>query len=130
MVSVGMAGGDPGRIAAQVVTGIGFLGAGAILRGPQGLTGITTAATIWAVAAGGMMVGVGYAGAGMALSIGVLAILSVAAAIESRYLGPCRFEGVEVVFAPDGGKTEVRIQSRLADIPGIREIAHRGNHDG
>jgi putative Mg2+ transporter-C (MgtC) family protein len=47
------------RIAAQVVTGIGFLGAGAIIRGPAGVFGLTTASTIWAVAAIGMAVGFG-----------------------------------------------------------------------
>lgn len=51
---------DPTRIAAQIVTGIGFLGAGAIIR--QGLTvhGLTTAAALWIVAAVGMAVGAGY----------------------------------------------------------------------
>jgi putative Mg2+ transporter-C (MgtC) family protein len=51
---------DPTRIAAQIVTGIGFLGAGAIIR--QGLTvrGLTTAAGLWVVAAIGMAVGAGY----------------------------------------------------------------------
>lgn len=48
---------DPTRIAAQVVTGVGFLGAGAILRGRAGVFGMTTAATIWSVAAIGMAVG-------------------------------------------------------------------------
>ncbi|MBN1413089.1 MAG: MgtC/SapB family protein [Spirochaetales bacterium] len=51
--------GDPGRIVAQVVTGVGFLGAGAIMRIGANVRGITTAATIWAVAAVGMVVGAG-----------------------------------------------------------------------
>ena len=51
---------DPTRIAAQVVTGIGFLGAGAILRGSDGIRGLTTAATIWVVAAIGMAAGFGF----------------------------------------------------------------------
>lgn len=54
--------GEPARIAAQVVTGIGFLGAGAILRGDQGVRGLTTAATIWVAAAVGMAAGFGYFG--------------------------------------------------------------------
>ncbi len=52
--------GNPDRIAANIVTGIGFLGAGAILRGEHGVTGITTAATIWLAAALGMGIGGGY----------------------------------------------------------------------
>lgn len=52
-------GGDRSRIPAQVVTGIGFLGAGVILRGTGGVTGTVTAAAIWAIAAIGMVVGAG-----------------------------------------------------------------------
>ena len=51
--------GDTTRIAAQIVSGIGFLGAGAILHGGGAVIGLTTAATIWAVAAIGMAVGAG-----------------------------------------------------------------------
>jgi putative Mg2+ transporter-C (MgtC) family protein len=50
-------GGDPSRVAAQVVSGIGFLGAGLIVREGGSVRGITTAATIWATAAVGMAVG-------------------------------------------------------------------------
>ena len=50
---------DPSRVAAGVVVGIGFLGAGTILRGGKGIIGLTTAATIWAVAAIGLAVGSG-----------------------------------------------------------------------
>ncbi|MFM7322842.1 MAG: MgtC/SapB family protein [Armatimonadota bacterium] len=52
-------GGDPARIAAQVVTGIGFLGAGVILRRGPSVRGLTTAASIWAVAGIGIAVGAG-----------------------------------------------------------------------
>ncbi len=50
---------DQTRIAAQIVTGVGFLGAGAIIRDAKGIVGLTTAATIWAVAAVGMTAGLG-----------------------------------------------------------------------
>lgn len=50
---------DPGRIAAQIVTGVGFLGAGTIMQARGGVTGLTTAATLWVVAAIGMAVGFG-----------------------------------------------------------------------
>jgi putative Mg2+ transporter-C (MgtC) family protein len=66
---------DPTRIAAQIVTGVGFLGAGAIIR--QGLTvrGLTTAATLWAVAAIGMAVGAGYYAAAVITTIVVIVSL-------------------------------------------------------
>jgi putative Mg2+ transporter-C (MgtC) family protein len=51
---------DPTRIAAQIVTGIGFLGAGAIIRDGLSVRGLTTAATLWVVAAIGMACGAGY----------------------------------------------------------------------
>ncbi|MDP8290049.1 MAG: MgtC/SapB family protein [Candidatus Susulua stagnicola] len=51
---------DPGRIAAGVVTGVGFLGAGTIIRSKEGIRGLTTAASIWISAAIGLAVGCGY----------------------------------------------------------------------
>ncbi|MCQ2410650.1 MAG: MgtC/SapB family protein [Elusimicrobiaceae bacterium] len=56
---MGLFGGDPGRIAAQVVTGVGFIGAGSILRDGNKISGLTTAAGVWVVAAIGMAVGYG-----------------------------------------------------------------------
>ena len=55
----GFSGADPGRIAAQVVSGIGFLGAGAILRLGNNVRGLTTAASLWFAAAVGLAVGAG-----------------------------------------------------------------------
>lgn len=51
--------GDPGRVASQILPGLGFIGAGAILRGRGSVRGLTTAATLWATAAIGMAVGTG-----------------------------------------------------------------------
>lgn len=51
--------GDQGRVAAQIVTGVGFLGAGAILRSGVSVSGLTTAATIWVAAGLGMLAGGG-----------------------------------------------------------------------
>jgi putative Mg2+ transporter-C (MgtC) family protein len=50
---------DPARVAAQIVTGVGFLGAGTIFRTPSTIRGLTTAASIWLVAAIGMLIGAG-----------------------------------------------------------------------
>lgn len=59
LAGVGVPGGDPTRIAAQVASGIGFLGAGAILRDQFRVTGLTTAATLWVTAAIGVAAGLG-----------------------------------------------------------------------
>jgi putative Mg2+ transporter-C (MgtC) family protein len=75
--------GDPSRIAAGVVTGIGFLGAGAIIRFGASIRGLTTAASIWAVAAVGLAVGAGLYGAAIATAILVLAVLFLSR-IEER----------------------------------------------
>ena len=66
---------DPNRIAANIVTGIGFLGAGAILRDGGRVTGLTTAATIWLVAAMGMAIGGGqYLLAGVLVGFAIIVL--------------------------------------------------------
>jgi putative Mg2+ transporter-C (MgtC) family protein len=107
--------GDSGRVAAQIVTGIGFLGAGAILHGSGMIRGMTTAATIWATAATGMVVGIGYAGAGLGLSLLVRLVLTATLAWESRALGSERESRVELVFEVNGGKTRVQIEKIMED---------------
>ena len=74
-VSFGM--GDPGRIAAQIVTGIGFLGAGVILRRGVSVRGLTTAATIWVVAGIGIAVGASTRFALLAAFATVLVLLTL-----------------------------------------------------
>jgi putative Mg2+ transporter-C (MgtC) family protein len=75
---------DPTRIAAQIVTGVGFLGAGAILRQGPEVRGLTTAASIWVVAAIGMCVGFGFYFIGVFTTVLVLVTLVVIRPIESR----------------------------------------------
>jgi putative Mg2+ transporter-C (MgtC) family protein len=66
---------DPSRIAAQIVTGVGFLGAGVIFRQGFTIRGLTTAASLWLVAAIGMASGAGYwAGAVLATVVGVISL--------------------------------------------------------
>jgi len=75
--------GDPGRIAAQIVSGVGFIGAGTILRQGSIVRGLTTAASLWAVVAIGMTVGMGtpqyylIALMGTLLIYGVLTLLRI-----------------------------------------------------
>ena len=66
---------DPARLAAQVVSGIGFLGAGAIMKEGLTVTGLTTAATLWVVAGVGLAVGAGfYLGAGVTTGVVFLSL--------------------------------------------------------
>lgn len=90
--------GDPGRIAAQVVSGIGFLGAGAIFRLGGSTRGLTTAATIWAVAAVGLAIGAGmYVGAlfGTLLILFVLVFLGK---LESRFFPEGTLKTLNISF--------------------------------
>jgi putative Mg2+ transporter-C (MgtC) family protein len=93
---------DPTRIAAQIVTGIGFLGAGAIIRDGMSVRGLTTAATLWVVAAVGMACGAGYYWPAVAGT--VLTIIT---------LGPLRFVAHRTVerMKPD----EKRLTVELAE---------------
>ncbi len=104
---------DPTRIAAQVVTGVGFLGAGAILQYRGNIVGLTTGATIWTAAAIGMLVGGGYAAAGLVLTALVVGVLTAVQRIENLVLGACRFTHVQVVYHADHGKTRVRLLHAL-----------------
>ncbi len=100
-------------ITAQVVSGIGFLGAGVILRGPYGITGLTSAATIWTMAAVGMTVGIGYGGAGLMLSGFLLAAMLAISVGERRYIGTCRYRWAVLTFRVDGGKSLIKIEEVL-----------------
>ena len=75
-------GADAGRVAANVVVGIGFVGAGVIFRGDNSVTGITTAATIWVTAGVGMLIGSGYYIAAALAGSTIVAILFLFSYIE------------------------------------------------
>jgi putative Mg2+ transporter-C (MgtC) family protein len=107
--------GDSGRVSAQIVTGIGFLGAGAILHSSGIVRGMTTAATIWATAATGMIVGIGYAGAGLGLSLLVRMVLTASRAWEHRVSRIERTSRIELAFEANGGKTRVKIEKIMED---------------
>ena len=77
---------DPGRIAAQVVSGIGFLGAGAILRFRASVRGLTTAASLWVAAGLGLAVGCGYYAAGIWATAIVLSTLFLLTRFERRLI--------------------------------------------
>lgn len=95
---------DPGRIAAQVVSGIGFLGAGAILRFGISVKGLTTAASLWTIAGIGLAVGSGFhLGAAVTTLIMVLALAKLKK-LESLFLG---------------GRYQQNLTLAVRDVPGI-----------
>jgi putative Mg2+ transporter-C (MgtC) family protein len=85
---------DPTRIAAQIVTGVGFLGAGAILRQGMDVRGLTTAASIWVVASIGMAVGFGYYGLAVFTTVIVIVMLVAIRPLENRFVRNRRYRRV------------------------------------
>ena len=75
---------DPARLAAGIITGIGFLGAGTIIRYGEEVKGLTTAASLWVIAAIGMGIGCGFYTASIATTIIVLSVLLLLRRIEGR----------------------------------------------
>jgi len=75
---------DPSRIAAQVVSGIGFLGAGSIILRNEAIKGLTTAASVWAVAGVGLAAGAGLYSAAVAATVIILVILAGLKPLEER----------------------------------------------
>ena len=89
MLSVNIAtaaGTDPTRLAAQVISGIGFLGAGAIMRSGFNVKGLTTATTLWTMAIVGLAVGVGYYVVASITTLVLMIVLSVLDVVEKRFV--------------------------------------------
>jgi putative Mg2+ transporter-C (MgtC) family protein len=116
--------GDSGRVAAQIVTGIGFLGGGVIMRGPNSIFGATTAAMIWVTAAIGMTMGAGFPVAGFGLTATALLLLKFVGRWEHTHQGGGRAETVYVVFEPEHGKSLIKLEKLMADY----EIMHQATN--
>ncbi len=117
---------DPSRVAAQIVTGIGFLGAGVIFRQGFTIRGLTTAASLWLVAAIGMSAGAGYwAGAVLATGAGVVSLRPLEW-LKERLL-PQRAATLLVVELEDGATSGPVLDAveRLADLLALRRDGPR-----
>ncbi len=111
LISAQYYGGDPARIAAQIVTGVGFLGAGSIIREGNKISGLTTAAGIWVVAAIGMAAGYGEFGiAGFAV-ICVLVLQIFFRRILGIFESIKTFEYITIKCEPD-----IQIVTKIEDI--------------
>jgi putative Mg2+ transporter-C (MgtC) family protein len=108
---------DPSRIAAQIVSGIGFLGAGAIIRQGLSVKGLTTAATLWLSAAIGMASGAGYYSAALIATAGALLTL-----------GPLRIVAYRVIhrYRPEVERLLVDIPAGGSPVPVLEVIEARG----
>jgi len=104
-------GGDPARLAAQVLSGIGFLGAGAILRFGATIKGLTTAASLWTMAVVGLATGAGYFGIAGGVTALLLVVLTLINLLEDRYINP----NVTVEFT-------IVIEDEPGVVPKIRAI--------
>jgi putative Mg2+ transporter-C (MgtC) family protein len=117
---------DPSRVAAGIVTGIGFLGAGVIFR--QGFTvrGLTTAASLWLVAAIGVAAGAGYWEGALIATVGALVSLRPLEWLKERMIpqrGPTRLV-VELVEGASSGEVLTALE-RLGDLLALRRDGKR-----
>lgn len=103
---------DPARLAAAVITGVGFLGAGTILQTGRSVTGLTTAASVWVTAAIGLGVGAGFYFAASVTTLFVLFVLWVLNKVERRWFHR-RVERVVILKAEDRPRLMQRIQETL-----------------
>ena len=105
-LSIGSGVGDPSRIAAQIVTGIGFLGAGTIIQARGTVTGLTTAATLWVVAGIGMAVGSDAYVEAVGATLLVLVVLILLTPMEKAIAGrrPAHFR---IILEPVAGVGEI-----------------------
>ena len=101
---------DPARLAAQIIPGIGFLGAGAIIHARGTVLGLTTGATIWAVSAVGVTIGAGYVAAGICFTLTIFFTLSILHRFDWLVVGRCLNRRAVVFYRPDNGKTLPLIQ--------------------
>jgi putative Mg2+ transporter-C (MgtC) family protein len=98
--------GDPGRIAAQVVSGIGFLGAGAIIRLGNNVRGLTTAASLWFVAAVGLAIGGGMFIAAATAEVLSLVTLILLGMLEKRVFPTERYKLLEISYKNNSPNTK------------------------
>ena len=106
---------DPGRIAAQVISGIGFLGAGTIMREGASVRGLTTAAGLWVVACIGLAVGAGLYIPAVATTILILFVLIYFIRFEQFFTGLREYKGLVMVVEDRPGQVGA-IGSILGDM--------------
>jgi putative Mg2+ transporter-C (MgtC) family protein len=119
---------DPSRVAAQVASGIGFIGAGTIIFRREIVKGLTTAASIWAVAAVGLAVGGGMFLAAGSATLLALALLIIARPVKQR-LFPNRKEArrVRLILGRETSLAELRGEIEASEVPLERIVVRPGS---
>ncbi len=115
---------DPTRIAAHVVTGIGFIGAGVIIHKGGDITGLTTAATIWVVAAIGLTIGAGYPLLGMLITGVTLLTLTLLQGIDKYLVKKPRALLLKLTLREDNHDIRKRMQEVL-EKHGVKPESYR-----
>lgn len=93
---------DPARVAAQIVTGVGFIGGGAIYRSEGFVQGVTTAATIWIAAAIGILIGMEHHFLAMLTTFLCLGVLLFIPHLEILLGTKCSYESTKIYLTPEG----------------------------
>jgi putative Mg2+ transporter-C (MgtC) family protein len=114
--------GDPARLAAQIVSGIGFIGAGTIMQGGGMVTGLTSAATIWVVASLGIAIGGGFYVEAAGTGVLVMIVLAFLTRLEHRLRRIQRAVNYTIRARPGTNFEDV---SAALHAHGIRIVAHQ-----
>lgn len=107
---------DPARLSAQVITGVGFLGAGTIMKEGLSVKGLTTAASVWAVACLGIASGFGY------YSVAILGMVLILVTLTI-------FEWVQKLLLRPGNRRTLNLSIDTSDISATLELVNRAAHD-
>ena len=131
--------GDPARVAAQILPGVGFIGAGTILHARGAVTGLTSAATIWVVAAIGMALGDGAYTEALGTTLLVMAVLAGLGYLETHVARRATHTHLQIHTKPETGALEeietivrrtglilTRVDSRRENVDLVIELEVRG----
>jgi putative Mg2+ transporter-C (MgtC) family protein len=138
-LKLAVGGGDPGRVAAQILTGVGFIGAGTILHTRGSVTGLTSAATIWVVSAIGMAIGLESYVEAVGTTLLVMIVLAGLGFVESFIARRATHSRLLVHATPSAGALEeletlvrrtglelTRVESRRENVDLVIEFELRG----
>ena len=105
------------RIIGQIISGIGFIGAGSVFQEKNKISGLTTAAGIWVCSAIGVIFGLGYLPFGILISLFVIILFRLQKRAERLLFGACEFQDLEITFSNEGNKNQIKVLSAFEGDP-------------